>query len=194
MPDITDIQRLLDREIWIVTSATDERRGGLVATFVSNASIAADLPRMLVGIAKQHQTWGLIEASRVFVLHLIDESQLDWVWRFGLQTGHRVDKFAGLPTTRSASGCPRLPGVVAWVECRVETALDTGDRTIYLAKVVDSRLEKQTPPLTMQRLLRLASPERLQELRDGLVRDAAIDAAAIQAWRHEHRIESAPKV
>jgi flavin reductase (DIM6/NTAB) family NADH-FMN oxidoreductase RutF len=173
MPDINDILRLIDREIWLVSAAHENRRGGLIATFVSQASIVPELPRMLVGIAKQHHTWGLIEASQTFTLHLLDESHLDWVWHFGLQSGHAVEKFAGLAELNA----------VAWLACRVETSLDTGDRTLYLAEILDARLEKSTTPLTMRRLLQLAPPERMRELRAGLERDAAVDAAAIRAWR-----------
>jgi flavin reductase (DIM6/NTAB) family NADH-FMN oxidoreductase RutF len=173
MPDINDILRLIDREIWLVSAAHENRRGGLIATFVSQASIVPELPRMLVGIAKQHHTWSLIEASRAFTLHLLDESHVDWVWRFGLPSGHDIDKFAGLPELNA----------VAWLSCRVETSLDTGDRTLYLAQVLDARLEKATAPLTMRRLVQLAAPERLRELRAGLERDAVVDAAAIRAWR-----------
>src|SRR5205823_8713209 len=98
---------------------------------------------------------------------------------FGLQSGHNADKFVNLP--------PFDP--VAWLNCRVETSLDTGDRTIYLAEVLDGKLEKQTPPLTLKRLLQLAPPERLGELRDGMTRDAAVDAAAIRAWRESNTID-----
>jgi flavin reductase (DIM6/NTAB) family NADH-FMN oxidoreductase RutF len=173
MSDINDILRLIDREIWLVSAEYEDRRGGLIATFVNQASIVPEAPRMLVGIAKQHHTWGLIEASRAFTVHLLDETHLDWVWRFGLHSGHAGDKFAGLPELKA----------VAWLKCRVETSLDTGDRTIYLAEVLEGKLEKQTPPLTLKRMLQLAPAERLKELRDGMTRDAAIDAAAIRAWR-----------
>ena len=183
MTDITDIMRLLDREIWLVTAADENRRGGLIATFVSQASIVPEAPRMVVGIARQHHTWQLIEASRRFTLHVLDETQIDWVWRFGLQTGHATDKFAGLPMLDAGNGAPRLPGVIAWLDCRVETSLDTGDRSIYLAEVTESRLDRAASPLTLTRLLQLAPPERLAELRAGMQRDATIDAAAIAAWR-----------
>ena len=166
--------RLIDREIWLVTATCAGQRGGLIATFVSQASIVPDLPRMIVGIAKQHHTHGLIEASRGFTLHLLDESHVEWVWRFGLQSGHAADKFAGMPALDP----------VAWMQCKVETSLDTGDRTIYLAEVLDAKLAKSTPPLTLKRLLQLAPPERLRELRDGMTRDAEIDADAIRAWRN----------
>jgi hypothetical protein len=79
---------------------------------------------------------------------------------------------------------------VAWLECRVETSLNTGDRTVYLSEVQEGKIEKQTPPLTLKRLLQLAPAERLRELRDGMTRDAAVDAAAIRAWRQERETAS----
>jgi flavin reductase (DIM6/NTAB) family NADH-FMN oxidoreductase RutF len=175
MPDINDILRLTDRELWLVTSVHEQRRGGLIATFVSSASIVPELPRMAVGIAKHHHTHGLIAASGAFRLHLLDETQIDLVWRFGLHSGHAIDKFALLPEIHA----------IAWMDCRVETTLDTGDRTLFLGEVVDSRLVRDAKPLTLQRLLALAPPDKLQALRSGMARDAEIDEAAIRAWRQE---------
>jgi flavin reductase (DIM6/NTAB) family NADH-FMN oxidoreductase RutF len=162
-----------------VTATHANQRGGLIATFVNHASIVPTAPRMLVGIAKQHHTWEMIEASRAFTLHLLDESCIDLVWHFGLQSGHMVDKFANRIDSQ-------MPGVLAWLNCRVEASYDTGDRTLYLAEVYDGRREKKTQPLTMRRLLQLAPPGHLAELRTSLERDAAVDQVAIQAWRDAH--------
>src|SRR4051812_18363617 len=104
----------LDRELWVVTARDGVRRGGLVATFVSQASIVPDLPRMLVGVARQHFTWGLIEASGAFALHLVRPDQVDWVWRFGLKTGRETDKLDGLETEVRASGAPILSAAPGW--------------------------------------------------------------------------------
>ncbi len=130
----------LDRELWLVTASAGGRRGGLIATFVNEASIVADMPRMLVGLAKQHHTHELVEASGAFALHLLGEDQLDWVWRFGLQSGRSADKFAGLDVQTAATGSPLLKNAVGWLDCRVEERLDGGDRTVYLAEVVQSRV------------------------------------------------------
>ncbi len=173
----------IDRELWLVTAATGGRRGGLIATFVNEASIVADLPRMLVGLAKQHHTHELIEASGAFALHLLGEGQLDWVWRFGLQSGRSADKFAGLDVGTAATGSPILKNALGWLDCRVEERLDGGDRTVYLAEVVQSRVTHFTQPLTFQRLLQLAPADRLRELKRQRHADADVDAAAVRAWR-----------
>ena len=180
---ITDVFRQLDREVWLLTAADGDRRGGLIATFVSHASIVPELPRVLVGLARSHHTWELVNSSRAFALHLLSELNLDWVWRFGLQSGREIDKLAGLDCRREATGSPILPGALAWLDCRVESGFETGDRTVFLAEVLAGQLHATEPPLTLKRVLQLAAPEQLQELRTQLERDARIDAEAIRAWR-----------
>lgn len=195
---IANVFARIDRELWIVTAAdppagqTEDRsvsgggaarRSGLIATFVAQASIVPELPRVLVGLAKQHFTWELVEASGAFALHLIRPEQLDWVWRFGLQSGRDGDKFDGLNVRIGSTGSPLLTDAPAWLECRVEDCLDTGDRTVYLAEVVDGALVADGAVLTMQRLLEQAPPEKLKELKEQLVTDSRADFEAIRAWR-----------
>jgi flavin reductase (DIM6/NTAB) family NADH-FMN oxidoreductase RutF len=175
----------LDRTLWLVTAAADGQRGGLIATFVNEASIVPELPRVVVGLARQHHTWGLVEAAGAFALHLLAEDQLDWVWRFGLGSGRDGDKLAGLAVRAGATGAPVLTEAPAFLECRVEARWDTGDRTLYLAEVVDGAAVRSGPTLTMQRLLQRAPADRLRQLKEGLVRDAAVDAAAILLWRQQ---------
>ena len=173
----------LDREIWLVTARADTRRGGLIATFVNQATIVPELPRVLVGLAAQHYTRELVESSNTFALHLLSENHLDWVWRFGLETGRERDKFEGLRVRNTITGSPVLDDAVGWLDCRVEARLDIGDRTVYLAEVVQSGVTHFAPPLTVQRLLKLAPPARLAELTRQLHRDGEIDAEAIRQWR-----------
>jgi flavin reductase (DIM6/NTAB) family NADH-FMN oxidoreductase RutF len=173
----------LDRELWLVTAQAGARRGGLIATFVSQASIVADLPRMLLGVAKQHYTWELIETSGAFALHLLSEDQLELVWSFGLDSGRNRDKLAGLECHAGKTGSPLLANAVGWLDCRVETKLDAGDRTLYLAEVVQSQVGRFAPPLTQKRLLQLAPTDKQTELKRRWHEDGSRDAAAIEKWR-----------
>lgn len=176
----------LDHEIWIVTAQADSKRGGLIATHVSTASIVPEMPRMLVGITKHHHTWSLIEGSGKFALHLLHEGNLDWVWNFGLRTGRDHDKLFGLPVETSTLGNPVLRDTVGWLDCRVETSLDIGDRTVYLAEVNEGTIGDYIQPLTMRRLLELAPPEMLSKMKHQRHVDSGVDAAVIEAWRKEN--------
>lgn len=175
----------LDREIWLVTAQVDSRRGGLIATFVGQASIVPDMPRLIVGLSRQHHTWELVERSNAFTLHLLGEKHLDWIWRFGLESGRVKDKFEGLRVGTMATGSPVLEDAIGWLDCRVEGRLESGDRTIYLAEVVQSGVTHFAPPLTFRRLLQLAPPAQLAELKRQLHHDSECDAEAIRQWRNK---------
>jgi flavin reductase (DIM6/NTAB) family NADH-FMN oxidoreductase RutF len=184
--DIAQISKVyaqLDPPLWLVTAAGGGRRGGFIATTVTQASIVDAMPRQLITIDKRHNTHALIEGSGAFAIQLIDETQLDLVWRFGLQTGRDIDKLAGLQVRTGATGSPLLPEALAWFDCRVEARMDSGDRTVYLAAVIDGQLQRTGLPLTNRRFFAIAPPDKQKIMSEQYVHDADLDAAAIQQWR-----------
>ncbi|HEX4413209.1 MAG TPA: flavin reductase family protein [Lacipirellulaceae bacterium] len=188
-----DVFEQLDRELWVITARAGERSSGLIATYVSRVSLVPALPRVTIALAKHHFTHELIEASSAFAMHLITEEQIDWVWRFGISTGRNGDKLAGLKTTTGASGSPILVDALVSLDCRVEARLDTGDRTIYLAEVLDARAERMAKPLTFQRLLQLGAPDRMRKLKVAMEHDTELDRKAIIEWRR-HQTASPGKM
>jgi flavin reductase (DIM6/NTAB) family NADH-FMN oxidoreductase RutF len=177
------LDTVVDPVLWVVTARFGDEQSGLIATFVQNASLVPSLPRMLAAIAKHHYTWNLIENSRSFALHLVGETRLEWVDRFGLHSGRMSDKFTNLQTTRGTTGSPLLEDAVLWMECRVEASLDTGDRTVYLAEVVDVGTGADDKPLRLKRMLELLPEHQRSELQRMTANDITLDTAAISAWR-----------
>src|SRR4051812_46844621 len=100
--------RLLDREVWIVTAAAGQRLGGLVATWVMQASLDPQAPLLVAALAPNHYTTELIEASGAFAAHLITREHIEHVWRFALGSGRTVDKLAGVATRTMVTGAPVL--------------------------------------------------------------------------------------
>ena len=195
MPNrIQRVLELVDREIWIVTAAAGDRAGGLVATWVSAVSIDRQRPTMLVGLAPNHFTAELVETSRAFGLHLLDQSQIDLVWRFGLFSGRDTNKFAGLAYQAGSSGAPILADCLAWLECRVIARYDAGDRVFYWGDVVAGEVREQGVarerprsrvglPLREKQVLAAATDDQraaLAKSRDG---DIAELAPLREAWR-----------
>ena len=171
------------KRLWLVTSQAGSRRGGLIATFITRASLVPDVPRVVAGIAKHHYTSSIIQAGGAFVLHLVAEEHIEWVWRFGMQSGRNVDKFAGLSLEAGTTGCPILTDAIAWLECSVEIGYDTGDRTLFLAEIVNAKQNNDRRPLTSQRMAERATPAQLAELKAQRHHDCELDKAAIHAWR-----------
>jgi flavin reductase (DIM6/NTAB) family NADH-FMN oxidoreductase RutF len=173
--------------LWLVTARAGARTGGLIATFVSSASIVPELPRVVLGLAQRNHTHGLVCESRAFALHHLNEAQLEWVWRFGLESGRDTDKLADLVTESGPTGSPILAETPAWLDCRVEATLDTGDRTLFVAEVLAARDRGLGPPLTRGRLLALVPEATRTRMKALLDADATADAEAIRRWRAERR-------
>jgi hypothetical protein len=54
---------------------------------------------------------------------------------------------------------------------------------VFLGELLDGRLLRSAPLLTLKRVLGLTPAEKLLELKESLIRHVAVDAEAIRAWR-----------
>ena len=68
--------------------------------------------------------------------------------------------------------------------------MDTGDRTLYLAEVLDAHMMQTATPLTVKRLLELAPADKLRQMNLAMERDIDLDRAAILEWRRQRHTGS----
>jgi flavin reductase (DIM6/NTAB) family NADH-FMN oxidoreductase RutF len=183
-PEATEVLRQVNREIWIVTSGSNDVRGGCVATWISQASIDPDRPTIVAGIAPNHFTAQLIDQSGCFAAHLISPDQIDLAWRFGLESGRNKDKFQGLSIQTAETGSPILAESLSWLDCRVFYRLDAGDRIFYWADVVGASKVGHAAPLREHELFARATPDQLSLLKANLEADLAIQRPLLDLWRN----------
>ena len=141
------VLRLVNREVWIITAADGSQRGGLAASWVQPASVDSQRPVLLAGIAPNHFTAELIDASGAFAAHLLRSDQIDLAWNFASDSGRNRDKLADLTVTNGKTGSPILTDCLAWCDCRVFARLDAGDRLFYWADLVGASAPSPTIPL-----------------------------------------------
>jgi flavin reductase (DIM6/NTAB) family NADH-FMN oxidoreductase RutF len=180
---IESVFRLVNREVWIVTAGHGQHRGGLVATWVLQASIDPENPLLVAGIAPNHFTAELIHGSRAFAAHLIPLARIDLAERFGVGSSRTRDKFAGLEVRSEQTGSPVLSDALAWLDCRLVAEYDAGDRVYFWGEVVAGRLERPGVPLTERVLFSAAGPELLQRLSADRGADIMAHRPLRQKWR-----------
>jgi flavin reductase (DIM6/NTAB) family NADH-FMN oxidoreductase RutF len=187
--------RLIDRELWIITAADGQRRGGLVATWVSTASIDGERPILLAGLAPNHFTTELVQNSKGFAAHLLRTQQTDLAWNFARDSGRTRDKFANLGVETHETGSPILTDCLAWFDCRVFARYDAGDRLFFWADIVSSPghprsgsapSDESLSALREHRFFQTISPEQRQHL--AAARDA--DAAHLRPLHEQWRLTS----
>lgn len=171
---------LTDSAVWLVTSKAGGQRTGMVATWVSQASLSTVPARVLVVLSVEARTQRAVAQSGRFALQLLDETQRHLVERFGLPFDG--DRWAGIESVTTASGLPLARGGCGFVDCIVCRRLETGDRVVYVGDVVEERVGPGRRPLLEQDALK-RQPEPVA---DALAKKYVIDVA-----RDERLLEAA---
>lgn len=101
-------------------------------TIGSFTSVSLDPP--LVGFfpGTSSRSWAAIRESGRFCVNVLAGSQDELCWAFAKEGD---DKFANIDWTPSAGGSPVLPGVIASIDCAIESETDAGDHVFVLGRV-----------------------------------------------------------
>jgi tRNA(Arg) A34 adenosine deaminase TadA len=179
---VSELFALTDPVVWLVTSRLGAEATGMIATWVSQASLSARHPRALVVLSREARTMRAIDRSGRFALQLLDQSQRPLVERFALPFAG--DRWADVASTQTSSGLPLAKGGCGYVECLVSDRLGTGDRVVVLGAVVEERVEPGAHPLREREALTQQPSSVAAALRksyeiDVLRDDRLLDAASL---------------
>jgi flavin reductase (DIM6/NTAB) family NADH-FMN oxidoreductase RutF len=134
--------------VTIVTSQHDpERLGMTVSAFTS---VSLNPPLILVCADKASNTNKLIRASRSFTVNVLGREQSALSNLFADKKREAI-RFDGLDCKSGATGCPRLPGALASLDCTVRDVVDAGDHIVYVGTVEDAIIDAEQEPLVYWR-------------------------------------------
>lgn len=176
----SSIFHLTNHEIYVLTAADQGQVSGQVATWMMLTTLVPDQMRIVASISPTNFTHQLIQQSHWFVVNLLAEDQYEWVARFGLHSSRERDKFADMTLQYTGHGIPILPGTCGWAECRVGQQIDLGDRTLYIADLIEQQVVPGRQPLRKLTAFAKLPPEILQALTDKRDRDAERDRTLIK--------------
>jgi flavin reductase (DIM6/NTAB) family NADH-FMN oxidoreductase RutF len=132
--------------VTVITAANDgEPVGMAVGSF---SSVSLDPP--LVGFFpdRSSTSWPKIEVAGAFCVNILGEEQEEVCRRFAMKG---EDKFAGLGWSAAGSGSPLLDGVIAWIDCDIESVTDAGDHFLVLGRVRELGIGHDGAPLVFFR-------------------------------------------
>ena len=178
----TSIFSLTNHELYVVTAAHNGKENGQIASWIFPATLVAGTPRLVAVLSPMNFTYQLIRESRRFTVQLLSANQDDLVPRFGLLTGKSIDKFRGLSLQRTASGLPLLEGTCGWIECTIIDEIDSGDRMIVLAEVVEQQVYPDKYPLRKLDAFMKLPVEIRMDLMQKATRDGERDAALMKMF------------
>src|SRR6516164_5520500 len=125
-------------------------QNGEVHGMTANAFTSVSLDPLLVLVCVDHRarTHAHLHAKKRFGVNVLSHQQR-MISEFYAQSAelHQHPEQAGASFDRTAHGTPVLHGALAYLECRLHTAQDAGDHTIFIAEVEDVVLEDGNPLL-----------------------------------------------
>ena len=124
--------------------------GGEVHGMTANAfsSVSLDPPLVLVCIGHQARTHAHLHAKKRFGVNVLaaDQRAISEYYARATET-HQHAEQAGARFDRTRHGTPVLHGALAYLECRLHSAQEAGDHTIFIAEVEEVTVREGDPLL-----------------------------------------------
>jgi len=115
----------------LTVDADGERLGLTVGTAVS---LSLDPPLVGVSVARQAAMHELLRRAGGFALSFLAGDQEAVAQHFARGVPP-VAHWHGIEWREGGSGAPLLEGALGWVECSLESGLETGDHTFFVGAV-----------------------------------------------------------
>jgi flavin reductase (DIM6/NTAB) family NADH-FMN oxidoreductase RutF len=136
---------------------------GTIQGMTANAFTSVSLDPLLVLVCVDHQarTHSHLQARKRFGVNVLAQQQRAIAEHYARpdRDPARAELEAGAKFDRTAHGTPVLHGALAYLECRLQSAQDAGDHTIFIAEVEDVVVRAGNPLLYFQSGYRAIGPE-----------------------------------
>jgi flavin reductase (DIM6/NTAB) family NADH-FMN oxidoreductase RutF len=136
--------------VTIITLDLDGEVHGMTAN--AFASVSLDPMLVLVCVDQSARTHDHLHAKKRFGINILGEHQrvISEYYARPVRAHEHAEEEAGARFDRTAQGTPILNGALAYLECRLKSAEDAGDHTIFIAEVEDVVVREGEPLLFFQ--------------------------------------------
>ncbi len=130
--------------VLVTSQSKDHAPNVLAVAWVT--PLSQNPPLAGVSIAKSHHSHALINESQEFVINVPSADLIRHVYTIGRISGRNEDKFTrtGLTPIPSRQVLPpMIEECIGHLECRVDQAVDAGDHTFFVGRVVRACAEEK---------------------------------------------------
>jgi flavin reductase (DIM6/NTAB) family NADH-FMN oxidoreductase RutF len=135
--------------VTVVTTAVDGWLHGMTANAVTSVSL--DPLLLLVCVDKTAHAHEQLSKAGRFGVNILADEQEDVSRIFAATAEPEQGQLRGAAYHFGRQGTPVLDGCLAYLECEVTEQVNAGDHTIFLGRVLDGEVERESPPLLFYR-------------------------------------------
>lgn len=143
-----DVQKVLDHltyGIYVVTVGLEGGATALTASWVSQVSF--EPPLVMVALGRERFSSRILRQGKKFVVHVLEEGQERLAGSFA--SDESGDRLGGVSIVEpQTTGAPVLADALAYLDCEVTEAVDAGDHTLFIGRVVGGGVLREGKPLS----------------------------------------------
>ena len=140
--------RMLSYGVYILSSVNEGEYCVSTITWVSQASF--EPPMISVCIKRNSASYEIVKKRGEFILHLLGDNQKELASTFFKPTIFENEKLNGQEFSLE-SNLPLLKDIPAYIQCKVVEILENGDHPLFLAEVVDAKINNDSNPLELRK-------------------------------------------
>ncbi|NJL38050.1 MAG: flavin reductase [Leptolyngbyaceae cyanobacterium SM1_4_3] len=143
------ILRKIPHGLYVCGVKEGEEVNGYTASWVMQASFQ---PPLVVNCVKQDsKSHAMIKSSQVFALSVLEAGQKEIAQKFFKPQRRVGNKFEDIEFyLGEATGCPIISDSLGYVECRVISAVEQGDHTVFVGEVIAAGVHREGEPLLLE--------------------------------------------
>jgi flavin reductase (DIM6/NTAB) family NADH-FMN oxidoreductase RutF len=134
--------------VYILSSLNEGEYCVSTVTWVSQASF--EPPMISVCIKRDSASYEIVKKRGEFILHLLGDTQKELASTFFKPTIFENEKLNGQEFSLE-SNLPLLKDIPAYIQCKVVEILENGDHPLFLAEVVDAKINNDSNPLELRK-------------------------------------------
>lgn len=140
--------RMFSYGVYVLSSMNEGEYCVSTVTWVSQASF--EPPLISVCIKRGSASYKIVKKRGEFILHLLGENQKDMASSFFKPTLLEHSKLNG-HKFKLHNELPLLNEVPAYLHCKVIEVLEDGDHPLFLAEVIDAKINYKSKPLELRK-------------------------------------------
>ena len=140
--------RMFSYGVYILSSLHEGEYCVSTVTWVSQASF--EPPMISVCIKRDSASYEIVKKRGEFILHLLGETQKELASTFFKPTIFENEKLNEQEFILE-NNLPLLKDIPAYIQCKVVEILESGDHPLFLAEVVDAKINNDSNPLELRK-------------------------------------------
>ena len=140
--------RMFSYGVYILSSVNEGEYCVSTITWVSQASF--EPPMISACIKRNSASYEIVKKRGEFILHLLGDNQKELASTFFKPTIFENEKLNGKEFSL-VNNLPLLKDIPAYIQCKVVEILENGDHPLFLAEVVDAKINNDSKPLELRK-------------------------------------------